>query len=219
MRLRPRLRLPALALLAAGLSHASLLSLTQNGGAVPDNSVVGATFTTTIVSAETIALAGNGNVILSLTGIAHNWVGDLSFVLTHADTSTSVTIFDRPGVPDFSSLGYKANLTGAYAFGSGYAANFESAAAIANASNSNIPSASYFPEGNLNLFNGQSAGGTWTLFATDRASGDLVNTSWTWTLQVQTAPAVAPASSTPEPGSFALAAGALAALALRRRRR
>ena len=36
------------------------------------------------------------NVSLEVT---HTWVGDLSFTLTHQDTGTSVTVFDRPGVP------------------------------------------------------------------------------------------------------------------------
>jgi MYXO-CTERM domain-containing protein len=218
MRPRALLRATALALLAAGLSHASLISLTTNGGAVPDNSVVGAAFTMNIVSAETISLAGNGNVILRLSGIVHNWVGDLSFILTHVDTSTSATIFNRPGYPVPNASGSRGDINGTYAFGSGYASSFESAAVTAHAVNSSILPGSYAPEGNLNVFNGQSAGGTWRLFITDQAAGTTVNTTWTWTLDIQTAGSVAP-GAVPEPGGWAFAAAGLAALALMRRRR
>ena len=31
--------------------------------------------------------------------IAHTWVGDVSVVLEHVDTGTSVTVIDRPGFP------------------------------------------------------------------------------------------------------------------------
>ena len=106
-----------------------------------------------IVSAETIALAGrwqrrsDASPESLTTGLI-----DLSFILAHVDTATSVTIFDRPGVP-LSSVGNRSDFNGTYAFGSGYSSNFETDAE-GNRPKSDpvkltVPSANYLPEGSL----------------------------------------------------------------------
>ena len=51
--------------------------------------------------------------IVSLFDFNHTWAGDLIIRLTHIDTGTSVTLLDRPGIPE-STFGDSADFAGNY---------------------------------------------------------------------------------------------------------
>jgi hypothetical protein len=84
-----------LALVTPPSAAAAVLSVTGQGGAVPDNNATGVTFDITIPpNAGTIASSGN-NVTLSLIGFTHPAAFDLTITLEHVGFGSAQFILDR----------------------------------------------------------------------------------------------------------------------------
>jgi MYXO-CTERM domain-containing protein len=133
--------------------------------------------------------------------VFHTWVGDLTIVLTHKDSGTSLVLTDRPGVPA-SSFGNSDDLGGLYIFADGNPLLPETSAGGV------IANGAYGAEGgSLSVFNGLDKFGTWSLHFTDSAGGDTGELlDWGFSL-----------ANVPAPGAMALLG--LAGLVGGRRRR
>jgi subtilisin-like proprotein convertase family protein len=133
-----------------------------NGGNIPDGM---GSFQDDIVVTDNFSVT---DVTVTLKGLVHTWVGDLSVRLRHLETETVVDLFRRPGQPHFSSSGYSNDLNGNYSFNDHFKGNFEETAA----ENAVIPSGDYSATEPLAAFNGLSAAGTWRLTINDCSAGD-----------------------------------------------
>jgi MYXO-CTERM domain-containing protein len=134
--------------------------------------------------------------------VLHTWVGDLEITLTHADSATTVTLVDRPGVPE-SAFGNGDDLNGLYSFQDGFAP-------LPDASGAGIIAEGVYglePGNSLDSFLGLDMHGTWTLEITDNALGDT-GELFGWEIIM---------SSVPAPGALALLG--LAGIVTARRRR
>ncbi len=127
---------------------------------IPDNVPAGVTQSLTISGGGTIT-----DLDVSLQ-VSHTFVGDLIFRLTHVDTGTVVTFFDRPGSPATTN-GCSSNDINAIL-------SDEGSPAVETMCNATAPAISGTPSPNnpLSAFDGQSANGTWTLTASDNAGID-----------------------------------------------
>ena len=128
---------------------------------IPDSDPTGTSDSLLIGSGGTIQ---DLNVSISAT---HSWVGDLIFTLEHEETGTSVTLFDRPGVPDttFGCGGDNLNVT----------LDDEASLPVEDQCDSGAPTinGSFQPNSALSTFDGEDASGTWTLTVSDNASPDV----------------------------------------------
>ncbi|MGC1396358.1 MAG: proprotein convertase P-domain-containing protein [Coleofasciculaceae cyanobacterium] len=150
---------------ATAFTTAHSLTLFGKGGNIPDGF---GSFQDDIIVTENFKL---NDVMVTLKGMEHTWVGDLVVRLHHVETETIIDLFRRPGQPHFSSSGYSNDLRGDYSFSDrvdGNSHNFDSAAA----SNAVIPSGSYTSLQPLAKFNGLSSTGTWRLIINDCSAGD-----------------------------------------------
>ncbi|NES23645.1 MAG: hypothetical protein F6K41_33185 [Symploca sp. SIO3E6] len=132
------------------------------GGAIPDG--IGS-FQDEIVIQENFHIT---EVSVTLNDIIHTWVGDLSVRLRHLESNTVVDLFQRPGLPKFSSSGYCNDLKGNYSFSDRSDCNFEETAAT----HAVIPSGKYASLQSLSAFSGMSGSGTWQLIIKDSSAGD-----------------------------------------------
>ena len=119
--------------------------------------------------------------LVFVISISHSWIGDLTAVLTHVDTGTSVTVIDQPGVPG-SSFGCSGDDIEAIL-------SDDAATSIENECNSGSPaiSGTFTPNNPLDAFDGESTAGTWTLAVSDSSSGgggSLLG----WSLEVNNPP-------------------------------
>ncbi|MBP8001839.1 MAG: hypothetical protein KA314_23000 [Chloroflexi bacterium] len=128
--------------------------------AIPDANPTGLTDLMTIATTGTLT---DLNVSLAAT---HTWVGDLSFILRHVNTGTTVTIVDRPGVPT-STYG---------CFGDNIATTLddEGGSGPVETMCSNLPALFGQPTPNnaLSAFDGLSLASDWSLQVIDSAGGD-----------------------------------------------
>ncbi len=134
---------------------------------IPDQA--GTTTSNLVVTGGTIS---DVNVGLNIT---HSWVGDLSAKLT-SPGGTTVTLFDRPGVPATQFGCEHDNMLVTL---DDQATN--TAAALEGACNTTPPAISgiYRPVSVLSAFNGSNAAGSWTLLVTDHENEDGGSiTSW-----------------------------------------
>lgn len=122
----------------------------------------------------------------SLFGFSHTWAGDLIIKLTHKDTGTSVTMLDRPGVPE-SVFGDSADFLGDYDWEDGgfiYDADIYGAFVPTNVIMGPV-------SGLLSDFAGEDKFGVWSLTISDNAAGDLGSLqSWGFTVTNVPAPGV-----------------------------
>lgn len=171
---------------AVNLSANGFIQNTNNTAvAIPDNNTTGVNSTITIPSGITISAHTDLEVDITFNP-AHTWAGDIKVRLT-SPGSANTLLFDRPGVPA-SSTGNSDNLAGPYTF------RTTATSIIPETSGSPggvIPAGSYRPSntsGSAHNWSGLtfpvSAGGTWTLNVSDRASGD-VGTLTSWTLRIK----------------------------------
>ncbi|MBL8230102.1 MAG: PEP-CTERM sorting domain-containing protein [Bryobacterales bacterium] len=187
---------------------AATISTTSSGGIGLIN---GGPHTVDIVLSDPRIITGN--FFVSLNNLAHTWPGDLVVTVTHVETGTTATLFDRIGLPQ-STFGCATDFSlGNYTFS-------DSGSGPLPCPPNPIPAGTYRasrPDDTAvfiaNTFNGLAATGTWRLSITDffpgGDSGSLVN----WTLNLDVADA-----EVPEPGTLASVALGLAAAALWRRR-
>ncbi|MCO5190544.1 MAG: proprotein convertase P-domain-containing protein [Anaerolineae bacterium] len=103
------------------------------------------------------------NVILDAS---HTWVGDLTFTLTHNDSGTSVTIFDRPGVPG-STYGCSGNDIAA-------TLDDEAGSPVEGQCDAGTPTinGTFSPNNALSAFDGENMNGSWTLSVSDAVGAD-----------------------------------------------
>jgi len=108
----------------------------------------------------------------------HAWVGDLSMVLTHQNTGTSVTILDRPGVPA-STYGCSGDNILA-------TLDDEAGAPVENQCAGGTPTinGTFSPNNALSAFDGQSGNGTWVLQVTDHYTAADAGTLNGWSIEV-----------------------------------
>lgn len=148
----------------AGAAHAQDERSYQGpGGDIPDSDPEG--IRRQIVVDEHDAILRFDRV--EIFGFVHPWAGDIQIFLIHEDTGTTVTLLDRPGVPE-SLFGDSANFAGDYVWRDG---GFVYDADVFNVS---VPTdVEYGPvEGRLSDFAGEDKFGTWTLHVIDRGAGD-----------------------------------------------
>lgn len=164
---------------------------------IPDNNPTGITTPAIAIPASSIAGASNLKIRINAT---HSWTGDLIFRV-NAPCGTTY-LFDRPGVPQVSTVGNLDNLGGVYEFDVSAATVLPEVAATTT-----IPPGSYRPSdvnGVAHNWAGLSfpcaAGGNWTLTISDNAAGDL-GTLASWEI-ITTVPTAATATFTPATGLF-----------------
>ncbi len=162
---------------------------------------------------------------ITVRGLTHTLIGDLTMQLIHVDTGTTVDLVRRLGITneaDEFDSGDTSNLSGDYTFAL-TGTNLLTAAQGGNDS-FNIPVGTYAASTSLDpnfarattlsSFSGQNIGGTWRLRITDSATGDVGGfVGWGFA----TTPV---ATVVPEAGTLALFLPALAfgAVVIRRKR-
>ncbi|MCL4298874.1 MAG: DUF11 domain-containing protein [Anaerolineae bacterium] len=167
-----RLKIIVLSLLAAGM----LALLRWPGLALADGPAICSTPNLPIPDAvadtqpglvtDTLSVAQSGvmtDLNVSITA-NHDWVGDLSFTLTHLDTGNSVTLIDRPGTPpgEFGCNGDDIAAT----------LDDEAVTPVEDVCNRPGPiaiSGVFTPNNPLSLFDGEDIAGTWQLTVSDHA--------------------------------------------------
>ncbi|MFZ9882768.1 MAG: proprotein convertase P-domain-containing protein, partial [Phycisphaerales bacterium] len=139
-----------------------------SGGSIPDNSATGLQKTFALSSTE--VFYGIDDIKVTLTGLSHDNLGDLTVQLI-GPGGTTASIFTRIGPNDSS------NFSGNYAFADAHSSNIWTAAA-SGANNYVVPAGNYFPSSStgarVNLtatFASVTIVGTWTVKITDNAGG------------------------------------------------
>ncbi|MEO0420879.1 MAG: proprotein convertase P-domain-containing protein [Pseudomonadota bacterium] len=129
---------------------------------------------------SSIDASGVGTVesVSIAVSIDHTWVGDLIWTVT-SPSGTTVTLMDRPGNPEQGDFGDSSDMSSGLAliFDDRFIAEAESAGSDCDSSPSDTMGdgcvRAFIPESALSGFNGESGDGTWTLFLSDNAGGDL----------------------------------------------
>jgi subtilisin-like proprotein convertase family protein len=199
-------------------ASASSFTGTGSGFTIPDNNPAGAS--STIVVPDSFSIT---DITVTLNNLTHNFVGDLIATLTHVDTATTVSLFNRVGRVNIGS-GDSSILGGDYSFNDAFTGDLWAVAASGGGSFV-IPSGDYFPTGAnsatevpmLASLGGQLSSGTWRLTISDNSLFDT-GALGGWTLNLQGP--MAPMATVPEPSSNLglLALGLLGAGALVKRK-
>ena len=141
--------------------------------AIPDNNPTGVTNDLIVGNSGSI---DDLNVSVEMT---HSWVGDVVFTLQHVDTGTTVTFYDRPGVPasTFGCSGDNVDAT----------LDDEAATPVEDECGAGVPAiaGSFIPNNPLSAFDGEDLAGTWRITASDLAGGDT-GTLNTWCIDAGT---------------------------------
>ena len=213
-----------------------MLTNSGTGGAIPDSTTDGANapnpnagvFTSdiTINTPGTISSFDS----ISLFNLYHTYAGDLVATLTHVDTGTSVTLFNRVEKTS-NSTGYGAHVTlnGDFTFVTDLGSQCDSSDSLweATLQSTNVTGGTFAASDNLftgstttsykptdlGIFVGESVQGTWLLTVKDEADGDTGSFgSWSMSTTI--------VSDIPEPGivPVMLAGGAMLILLQKRRR-
>lgn len=124
--------------------------------------------------------------MVSLFGFNHTWAGDLIIKLTHKDTGTSVTLLDRPGIPE-SNFGDSADFAGDYDWVDGgfvYDVDIYTDFVPTDIIMGPV-------SGLLSNFAGEDKYGMWSLTISDNAGGDVGSLGgWGFTVTNVPAPGV-----------------------------
>jgi subtilisin-like proprotein convertase family protein len=141
--------------------------------AIPDNNPAGVTNDLIVGNSGSI---DDLNVSVDMT---HTWVGDVIFTLQHVDTGTTVTFYDRPGVPA-STFGCSGDNVDA-------SLDDEAATPVEDECGAGVPAiaGSFIPNNPLSAFDGEDLAGTWRITASDLAGGDT-GTLNTWCIDAGT---------------------------------
>ena len=186
---------------------ASAVSFTGTGAGfnIPDNNATGAS--STIVVPDSFSIT---DITVTLNNLTHAYIGDLIATLTHVDTGTTVSLFNRIGRG--SGGGDSSNFGGNYSFNDAFTGNLWAVAA-SGGSSFVIPSGNYFPTGAgsstlvpmLTSLSGELSSGTWRLTISDNGNGDTgALGSWALNLQGNPSSPVSVPESTSGLGLLAL---------------
>ncbi|NCR36231.1 MAG: proprotein convertase P-domain, (modular protein) [Microcystis aeruginosa S11-01] len=168
---------------------ASAVSFTGTGAGfnIPDGNATGAS--STIVVPDSFSIT---DITVTLNSLTHTYVGDLIATLTHVDTGTTVSLFNRIGRG--SGGGDSSNFGGNYSFNDAFTGNLWAVAA-SGGSSFVIPSGNYFPTGAgsstlvpmLTSLSGELSSGTWRLTISDNVAQDT-GALGSWALNLQGTP-------------------------------
>ncbi|NCT44717.1 MAG: proprotein convertase P-domain, (modular protein) [Microcystis aeruginosa G11-09] len=173
---------------------------TGTGFNIPDNNATGASSTITVPDSFSIT-----DITVTLNSLTHTLIGELIATLTHVDTGTTVSLFNRIGKNNNNLDGDDSNFNGTYSFNDAFTRNLWSVAASGGPSFV-IPSGNYFPTGAgsstlvpmLTSLSGELSSGTWRLTISDNLRGDT-GALGSWALNLQGNPL--PPVSVPESSS------------------
>lgn len=108
--------------------------------------------------------------------ISHTWQGDLRIRLRHVENNLTVTLVDRPGVPQtlfgFGEDNYGNQIAGVKFIADDFAPVVYDMPAVAVPGIANV-SGAWKPENALAMFNGKDKEGTWELIVEDLAAFDV----------------------------------------------
>ena len=214
-------------LLTAGSASAALWTASDNAvTAIPDGSSAGLARSLTINAAGQPIINISVGLNISTTSGGTAFLGDLYVYLTNG--TESAILANRPGRRAGTPAGYSDNQSMNVTFSTAGTNDFHDYRLTATGSHlaalSNSLSGVWAADGRfsdpgtvldtdartagLNIFNGHTGDGTWSLFAADLSSGATHQIN-SWTLNITTIP---------EPGAVALASLALTGMARRRRK-
>jgi subtilisin-like proprotein convertase family protein len=151
-------------------------SYALTGGNIPDNSATGLSKTFSVTSGQ--LPNGFTNIRVTLTGLTHTWVGDVTATLT-APNGTTVSLFTRIGVTAGAANGDDSDFGGTYVFDDAFTSSLWTAASAVAASGVVAPG-NYFPSVGATGAKtpltapmiGSNIYGTWTLKLTDSVTAD-----------------------------------------------
>jgi len=159
-------------------------TVSYTGPAVPitDNTPAGINIVVPVAGVGNIAdlnfsfdgTAGSADPASTTVGLNHSWIGDIIVKLTSPGGST-VTIFDRPGVPTSSVGCNNNNLFGTTLNDDGGLPSVETQGnPSAGACNTALafPVGNFSPNNAMSVFDGQNADGNWTINISDNAVAD-----------------------------------------------
>ncbi|NCR90788.1 MAG: proprotein convertase P-domain, (modular protein) [Microcystis aeruginosa G11-01] len=188
---------------------ASAVTFTGTGAGfnIPDDNATGAS--STIVVPDSFSIT---DITVTLNSLTHTYVGDLIATLTHVDTGTTVSLFNRIGKNNSNLGGDSSNFGGNYSFNDAFTGNLWAVAASGSPFFV-IPSGNYFPTGAgsstlvpmLTSLSGELSSGTWRLTISDNGRDDTgALGSWALNLQGNPSSPVSVPESTSGLGLLAL---------------
>ena len=177
------------------------------GGTAPTPEPTPVTFPvdgTTICSTDSVAINDGGQSSSTLNAsetsaitdlnvsiaAEHQYVGDLSFTLTHNESGTQVVLLDQAGVPASTYGCDGADIDATFDDEAGNSAENSCA------NSSPAINGSFQPQGNLSAFDGESLAGSWTLTINDAVEPDG-GTVTEWCLVASVDEGVIPPTLTP----------------------
>lgn len=147
----------------------------QNG--IPDNNLAGVASAIIVNTQNRVVTSLNS---VTVTGLTHSWMGDLTATLSHG--GTSVNLFARPGGANDSS-----NFNGTYTFNA--TASQTVAQATAALGDADLTPGNYRSSGGLSAFAGIGLEGDWVLRIVDQGADDVGTfTGWQFNATSQAAP-------------------------------
>lgn len=145
--------------------------------AIPDNAAAGVNIPMNVSGVGRIAdmnfridgSAGSSDPGSATVGLNHSWIGDVTIKLT-SPSGTTVTVFDRPGFPEFSSGCNGNNLFNLVLDDEGNLPPIENQCPPGD--NAGPLSGNFSPQNPLSAFDGQDVDGNWTVNVSDSAGQD-----------------------------------------------
>ena len=153
------------------------MSYTGAPVAIPDNNTTGVNLVVAVAGVGTISdldfrfdgTVSSPDPLSTTVGVNHSWVGDMIFRLT-SPGGTTVTFYDRPGVPA-STFGCSSNNLFALTIDDEAGSALEGQ--CPGGTDAGPLTGSFSGNNPLSAFDGQNADGNWTLTAIDAAGGDV----------------------------------------------
>ncbi len=175
-------------------------SATGAGFSIPDDDPVGVFSDVTIIDSFAIE-----DVTVTLTDLDHTFTGDLIATLTNLGTGTSVTLFDRPGVPA-GTFGNGGDLSGTFRFNDSFTGDFVAASTADVNGGDFFTTAADDSQTFLSDFDGESSANTFRLFISDNAFDD-VGSLGSFTLELSGPATAVPFEFSPTLGLVLLSGG------------
>ncbi len=154
----------------------NIVSYTGAPVAIPDNNTTGVNLVVAVAGLGSITdldLRFDGTIssadpLSTTVGANHSWVGDMIYRLT-SPGGTTVTLYDRPGVPA-STFGCSSNNLFALTLDDEAGSALEGQ--CPGGTDAGPLTGTFTPNNPLSAFDGQDPNGNWTLTAIDAAGGD-----------------------------------------------